>query len=504
MANGTPATSSSDSEPALTTETTLPTTVPVAASAAIPTPASFRPMKVPWEIGQFDGTYVTSYLQRYNLLAEDCNLQGAAKLRRFTAYCTYSVIPEVESLPGNENGDWNTFEKALKRRFFHLDPLQKQYQVPYLRTLAEQQKKGGDLQMYTTQFLRIVKVLINNGKISHYTACAEFYGGLTEQIQLELQRRLNTNWTNVEGLNAETIIQGVIDMGEERIERRNLMCCTAPPIPIQPPVQYSNSPHVPQQLHPPQNAQSHDPVGQTPHNFTPAPAPKQNQVDDLASMLNKLSLSMAEMTNVIKTQQQSQNQQRQYSPQNIGNTTRFGGPNQYSAPPQQYQQTRQPRGAPNTCAVCGEEGHWKNTCQVLNDLIQKGIVHMKNDRMIYLGRTGDTMVNRLGHRTIRDAAMAAYNQNGPRSTPPAPVSSVVAYRPNPYLAEVAEPAPINSIYATVGALGYADVDAAEKRKAVQPAAPQKRQAMDGAFHISKKSGLRPVRPDAQGAQGAWR
>ena len=49
------------------------------------------------------------------------------------------------------------------------------------------------------------------------------------------------------------------------------------------------------------------------------------------------------------------------------------------------------------------------------------------------------------------------------------------------LAEVAEPSLINSIYATVGALGYADVHAAENRKAVQPAAPQKRQAIVGAF-----------------------
>ena len=179
----------------------------------------------------------------------------------------------------------------------------------YLRTLTEQQRKGGDLQTYATQFLRNVKVLINNGKISHYTACDEFYGGLMEQVKLELKRRLNSNWTNVEGLNAETIIKGVIDMEAEWIERQNLMCCIAPSFPIPPPVQYSNLPHVSQQLNPPQNTRLPDPtsVRQKPHNFTPALVPKQNQyIEELTSMLSKMMLLMAEMANTIKTQPSQQ------------------------------------------------------------------------------------------------------------------------------------------------------------------------------------------------------
>ena len=67
----------------------------------------------------------------------------------------------------------------------------------------------------------------------------------------------------------------------------------------------SNPPHVSQQLNPLQNTQPHDPtsVGQSPHNFTAAPAPKQNQhMEELQSMLSKMTLSMAEMANAIKTQ----------------------------------------------------------------------------------------------------------------------------------------------------------------------------------------------------------
>ena len=332
---------------------------------------------------------------------------------------------------------------------------------------------------YATQFKRIAKALIANGKISQYGACAEFYGGLPERTQEDLQRRLNIYWTNVAQLNVETIIQDVITMETEREERKNLMHSTTTAL----------LPEAPPKNPPSSNNPS---VARAPHEFTSAPAPRQNQpIDDLASMLSKITLSMAEMANAIKTQQSPQQyrpqqypprqyQPRQFQQQNSGNAAQFSGP---SDPQNQFQHNRFP---PSACTMCGEEGHWRSSCQVLDDMIQKGIVHQKGDRKIYLGRTGDTLVNRLGFRTIAEAAMAAHNsrapynnnQNGPA---PAPVTSIVAYRPNPYMAEVAEPAPINSIYATVGALGYTDVDAAEKRKAVQPAAPQKRQAMEGAF-----------------------
>ena len=51
------------------------------------------------------------------------------------------------------------------------------------------------------------------------------------------------------------------------------------------------------------------------------------------------------------------------------------------------------------------------TALLLSDLIQKGIVHIKDDRKIYLGRNGDRMVNRLGHRTIAEAAIAQHKKH---------------------------------------------------------------------------------------------
>ena len=102
-------------------------------------------MKLPWDVSEFDGSNVTAYLRKYNLMAADCGLVGRTKLDRFSAYCPLSIISEVESLSGYENGDWDVCEASLKRYYFDNDPQQREYQIPYLRALAEKQKPKADV-----------------------------------------------------------------------------------------------------------------------------------------------------------------------------------------------------------------------------------------------------------------------------------------------------------------------------------------------------------------------
>ena len=135
-----------------------------------------RPMKVPWEISEFDGNDVSSYLRKYNLLAEDCGLVGRIKLSRFTAYCTNAVIPEVEAQPGYDTGNWAEFEISLKKYYFDRDPQQIQCQMPFLRTIAERQHAKGtvDIKAYSLQYKRIVRALIDQEKI--FCLCRVFWG----------------------------------------------------------------------------------------------------------------------------------------------------------------------------------------------------------------------------------------------------------------------------------------------------------------------------------------
>ena len=104
----------------------------------------------------------------------------------------------------------------------------------------------------------------------------------------------------------------------------------------------------------------------------------------------------------------------------------------------------------------------------MSDLVQKGIVNIKDDRKIYLGRNGDRMVNKAGYQTIAEAPMDQHKTIA---------TSLAIIKIENLGCCVA-----NSIFATAAIMDdFAEVDMAEKRKAIQPVAPQKRQAIDGAF-----------------------
>ena len=250
------------------------------AAAAFPRPA-YRSMKLPWDVKEFDGSNATAYLRRFNLMAADCGLTGTAKLNRFSAYCTISIISEVESLAGYEDGDWDTFEGSLKKYYFDSDPQQKEYQIPYLRSLAEHQRRKGakDLKAYATQFKKIARVLIREGKLSGYGACAEFYGGLPEVVQEDIQRRLNIDWTNPGALNVDNIIQEVIDLEDSKLGRQRFLHSTHSA-----PSQSASAPEPETHVVPPQEIRS-----------APAPEEKSQQIDRLTALMDQMSLSMVEM-----------------------------------------------------------------------------------------------------------------------------------------------------------------------------------------------------------------
>jgi hypothetical protein len=81
-----------------------------------------------------------------------------------------------------------------------------------------------------------------------------------------------------------------------------------------------------------------------------------------------------------------------------------------------------------------------------------------------MGRTSDIPVNRLGHNTIKEAALAQHDQSQQSQPRAQTVTSIEC---------------LNSIEA-YGEVSAADVDAAEKRKSVHPASqtPYKRQAVN--------------------------
>ena len=400
-------------------------------------------MKLPWDISEFDGSNATAYLQKYNLMAANCGLVGRAKLDRFSAYCAISIISEVESLSGYDNHDWNTFEASLKRYYFDKDPQRKEYQIPYLCSLAEKQKQKSklDIKLYATQFKKIARVLVREGKLSPYSACMEFYGGLRDRIQEDVQRRLNIDWTNTAALDMDSILQEVINLENGKLDRQRFLHSThsahseaAPtPTPSSEPKQEVNvAPPLPQEIRSAPVPKATPRSDNMPHIDDPTSlmermsismaemANKNSRIDELTAQINKMSLDMANLNRPRpysnSAQQYGPNQPRYGQNQQYGHNRQYGpnyGPNQYGqydGPNQggQYNYNRQYPGPPprqfaprqnfsNACSICGEEGHWRNDCATLSYLVQKGIVHIKDDRKIYLGRNGDRMVNKAGY-----------------------------------------------------------------------------------------------------------
>ena len=238
-------------------------------------------MKLPWDVKEFNRSNATAYLQRFNLTAIHCELTGTAKLNTFSAYCIISIIFEVEYLAGYEDGDRDIFAGSLKKYYFDCGLPQNEYQIPYFRSLAEHQRSKGakDLEAYAIQFKKIARLLIREGKLSGYGACTEFYGGLPEVAQEDIQRHLNIDWTNAGALNVDNIIQEVIDHEDSMLGRQRFL----------------NSIH----FAPSHSAWAPEPETDVvpPQEICSAPAPeeKSQQINRLTMLMDQISLFRLEM-----------------------------------------------------------------------------------------------------------------------------------------------------------------------------------------------------------------
>ena len=119
-------------------------------------------MQLPWNIPEFNRSHISSYLVRYELLAEECHLDSAAKVRRFTFYYANKVILQVKCLSGYSERNWTTFAESLKEFYFSKDPEQMEYQESHLITLAYNHRRGldhWDIIGYSMEFRRVAQTL---------------------------------------------------------------------------------------------------------------------------------------------------------------------------------------------------------------------------------------------------------------------------------------------------------------------------------------------------------
>ena len=239
---------------------------------------------------------------------------GHIKLSRFSAYYTNAVIPEVKAQPGYDTGNWAEFETSLQKYYFDRDAQQIEYQMPFLRTLAERQRAKGtaakgteNIKAYCLQYKRIARALIGQGKISQYSACAEFFVGLPEKVQDEVQKNLGISFTQSNRLDINRVIQEVINIEDRKLERKRILHYVAGPTSITNfpagPINISSLP-VAIALHTVRNGpKPKDPTRDL--GYMPLPVSAQHvtvstPTDNLSTLIGRLNLSLADMVNTLK------------------------------------------------------------------------------------------------------------------------------------------------------------------------------------------------------------
>jgi hypothetical protein len=351
-------------------------------------------MKAPWKLDEFDGENVTSYLRKYNLLTADALLTGSEKVGRFATYSVVSLLPTIESLPGYVDQDWKVFEKSLKKEYFERDREQLIYQIPYLQNYCRNRSthKIPELREFAQEFRRLATVLIDNGKLSQYSACADFMSGLTEKEQDELQQSVDIDWEDTAQLKIETLMKDVIGREDRRRERNRLLTSTLPigeipgasvlvnSDPKTAPISVSGNTTQPTQIIPPTRINSNNPA-----------STRSSDIDFLTKQMSEMSIAVTEL---MKFQQQAAPHQSQ--------TARSYGRAQV-----QTVDYGRPGERRDSCWYCGENGHIKPRCRLLGQDIANGMVHLlEGDNRLYLGATGNRLLERGGQQTLRDALMA--------------------------------------------------------------------------------------------------
>ena len=86
--------------------------------------------------------------------------------------------------------------------------------MPFLRTLAERQRNGEDdnIPSYYGQFQRIAEELMARNRLNQYAAVAEFFVGISEELQTEVQQNLGKNFALLDDLDVKVVIEEVLNI----------------------------------------------------------------------------------------------------------------------------------------------------------------------------------------------------------------------------------------------------------------------------------------------------
>ncbi len=364
----------------------------------------------------FDGTGATEFFRTYEEMfleyRQDVTTVGLARLPR---YCTEEVSSVIRSLAEYLDENWSGLKVKLLQRYKAYDRIQLEstprFLERYKNSMIEQsgqESKEFDLQSYLLTYRRIALPIMQDGRLSSYTACQWFVEGLPHALKKTVMRKTHTSFSDPSTVNFDKLFkeaESYIDIDEEvrsieasrpfdKITTRELA-----PLPA--------IPHEPMPL----------PIGESPPEKAPEKTilkrskvtiqpeivlrPKVDPMEDLANQMSKLMLpiqsSITQLAESMNKISQGQQQQRTQGGFNRGNN--YGNSNTGNQRPPANVQSYPPdsfnRGMGGNqpwdtrCHYCQETTHFRRECSKFREAMERGLVFIGADGLLHFGNARD-------------------------------------------------------------------------------------------------------------------
>ena len=135
----------------------------------------------------FEGSNITDFLNRYELMCTDFRVEEKERIRRLPLYCEMFIGKYIESVIRPSGITWTAIRKALRSRYKDRDLNQQIYSRRFLESYKDKARSdSSDILHYCDQFASISENLVAKNSIDSFIQSRWFLQGLPPSIRAEL------------------------------------------------------------------------------------------------------------------------------------------------------------------------------------------------------------------------------------------------------------------------------------------------------------------------------
>jgi len=327
----------------------------------------------------FNGSDVTKFLIRFQQLGKSHGVKDDELVDMITEYCEPSLQDTIRAQKGYTTKSWEQLSAQLKEEFYEYDTHQQMYSRNFLEAYKTQTRsEDDDIKAYCIRFKSIADEVIKQANIDSYTVCLWFLEGLPRKMRSKIMEAQKVKIRVASTMDFTRLYEDAVRRAETAKEDRSIekkkragqeavneiIRRQDTPLKNDPTIVRTDGtlPSIPKSM-----LQEKE---KTKEKTTKGTVTSNTKIDELASKLEALTLTMNTISETVKQQSRPTILQRPVDvPANA--PTAPAAPN--------------PR--PN-CYGCGKPGHGPARCQELDLLCQKGIIHRDENNRICWGKDG--------------------------------------------------------------------------------------------------------------------